>query len=64
MKKLSAILLATTMALSVSTAAAQDKKPEMKRHCVTQKDAKTGKDREVCKMIRVHKKLEVENPKK
>lgn len=64
MKKLTPILVAMAMAFSVSTATAQDKKPEMKKHCVTQKDAKTGKEKEVCKMIRVHKKLEVQDPKK
>jgi hypothetical protein len=31
---------------------------ETKKACVTQKDAKTGKEKEVCKEIKVHKKLE------
>jgi hypothetical protein len=31
---------------------------ETKRACVTTKDAKTGKDKEVCKDIKVHKKLD------
>jgi hypothetical protein len=31
---------------------------ETKKACVTQKDPKTGKDKEVCKEIKVHKKLE------
>jgi hypothetical protein len=31
---------------------------ETKRACVMQKDQKTGKEREVCKTIKVHKKLE------
>ena len=31
---------------------------EKKRACVTQKDPKTGKEKEVCKTIKVHKKLE------
>jgi hypothetical protein len=31
---------------------------EKKRACVTQKDAKTGKEKEVCKEIKVHKKLD------
>jgi hypothetical protein len=33
-------------------------KAETKKVCVKQKDAKTGKDKEVCKTIKVHKKLE------
>jgi hypothetical protein len=64
MKKLASIGAVLLMSLAMTTASAQDKKPEMKKHCVTQKDAKTGKDREVCKMIRVHKKLEVKDDKK
>ena len=32
--------------------------PETKRVCVKQKDAKTGKEKEVCKTVKVHKKLE------
>jgi hypothetical protein len=31
-----------------------------KKECVKQKDAKTGKEKEVCKTIKVHKKLEVQ----
>jgi len=37
---------------------------ETKKSCVTQKDAKTGKEKEVCKTIKVHKKLEVPEDKK
>jgi hypothetical protein len=40
---------------------------ETKKACVTQKDAKTGKEKEVCKEIKVHKKLDgtpVPEPKK
>lgn len=37
---------------------------EVKKSCVTQKDAKTGKEKEVCKNIKVHKKLEVKEDKK
>lgn len=64
MKKIISVLAAVCISVSLTTAAAQDKKPEMKKHCVTQKDAKTGKEKEVCKTIRVHKKLEVTDPKK
>ena len=31
---------------------------ETKKVCVTQKDQKTGKEKEVCKNVKVHKKLE------
>ena len=31
---------------------------ETKKACVMQKDQKTGKEKEVCKEIKVHKKLE------
>jgi hypothetical protein len=31
---------------------------ETKKACVTQKDPKTGKEKEVCKEIKVHKKLD------
>jgi hypothetical protein len=31
---------------------------EQKKVCVEQKDAKTGKTKEVCKTVKVHKKLE------
>lgn len=34
------------------------KKPEMKRVCVMQKNARTGADREVCRTIKIHQKLE------
>jgi hypothetical protein len=32
--------------------------PETKRVCIMQKDAKTGKDKEVCREIKIHKKLD------
>jgi len=31
---------------------------QVKKACVIQKDAKTGKEKEVCKEIKVHKKLD------
>ena len=55
-------LIASIIGLSVLSfnlqAAEPAKKPEVNRACVTQKDAKTGKEKEVCKDIKVHKKLE------
>lgn len=41
-----------------TTAFAADEAPKTKKVCVTQKDAKTGKDKEVCKNVKVHKKHE------
>lgn len=32
---------------------------ETKKVCNTTKDAKTGKEKEVCKIIKIHKKLDV-----
>ena len=57
MKKLLALLVASAF---VMPAMAEDApaKPETKKVCVTQKDAKTGKDKEVCKTIKIHKKHE------
>ena len=55
MKTLVALLLAAAFAVP---AMAEDAKPETKKACVTQKDAKTGKEKEVCKNIKVHKKHE------
>lgn len=60
MKQLLAVLvLAFTM---ISVAMAADEAPKTKKACVTQKDAKTGKDKEVCKTIKVHKKHEGTKP--
>lgn len=52
MKKLLAVLLASLLVVSVAHAI------ETKKVCVEQKDAKTGKVKEVCKTIKVHKKFE------
>ena len=48
------ILFASLMALSMLSYGVAQAEPETKKACV--KDAKTGK--EVCKTIKVHKKLE------
>jgi hypothetical protein len=55
------IALALTFSMPVLAEA------ETKRVCIEQKDAKTGKMKEVCKNVKVHKKLEgtkVPEPKK
>lgn len=46
------------LAVALPVQAADDAKPETKRVCVMQKDAKTGKDKEVCRTIKIHKKHE------
>lgn len=35
---------------------AEEAQPEKKKVCVEQKDSKTGKTKEVCKTIKIHKK--------
>jgi hypothetical protein len=55
MKKLIALLM---LAFALSPAYATDKQPETKKVCVEQKDSKTGKAKEVCKTVKIHKKLE------
>jgi hypothetical protein len=52
------ILIASIVGLSVLSFNLQAAEPETKKACVTQKDPKTGKEKEVCKTIKVHKKLE------
>lgn len=51
------IAIATALALLSSPALAE---AEKKKTCVMQKDPKSGKEKEVCKTIKVHKKLEVQ----
>lgn len=58
MKKLLALVVATMMSFGVMAA-------ETERVCVDVKDAKTGKVKQECKVIKKHKKLEgTEVPKK
>lgn len=55
MKTFIALLLTAAFAMP---ALAAEEAPKTKKACVTQKDAKTGKEKEVCKTIKVHKKHE------
>ena len=55
MKTLLALLLTAAFAMPVMAA---EEAPKTKKACVTQKDAKTGKDKEVCKTVKIHKKHE------
>lgn len=53
------IIFVAGLALALSyPVQAKEEAPKTKRACVTQKDAKTGKEKEVCKEIKVHKKHE------
>ncbi len=61
MKKLTALLVAVAFAVPVMAADAPAK-PETKKVCVMQKDAKTGKEKEVCKNVKIHKKHEGTKP--
>ena len=55
MKSLFYSLIVATSMFVVSAVHAE---PETKKVCVIQKDAKTNKDKEVCKNVKIHKKLE------
>lgn len=55
MKSLFYSLIVVASMLTIGAAYAE---PETKKVCVMQKDAKTGKDKEVCKNVKIHKKLE------
>jgi hypothetical protein len=49
-------MLALAIALFLTTTVYAE--PETKKVCVKEMDAKTKKEKEVCKTIKVHKKLE------
>lgn len=51
------LIIAAFAALSLVSINASAE-PETKKVCVEQKDPKTGKTKEVCKTVKVHKKLE------
>ena len=59
------VILAVVLAgfLTVGWAAEDRKPPETKRVCVVEKDG-AGKEREVCKNVKVHQKLESQQDKK
>jgi hypothetical protein len=61
MKSLLTIIVLSISFLTLPTFAAEH---EQKKVCEKVKDAKTGKEKEVCKTIKIHKKLEVEDTKK
>ena len=49
-------ILAIMIAMFASTAVYAE--AETKKVCVKQKDAKTGREKDVCKTVKIHKKLE------
>jgi hypothetical protein len=49
------VLLALALAFGVTSVMAE---AETKKVCVMQKDPKTNKEKEVCKQVKQHKKLE------
>jgi hypothetical protein len=54
MKKLLALLIAGAFIVP----AIAEEKPKTEKKCIMQKDAKTGKEKEVCKTIKKHEKHE------
>jgi hypothetical protein len=56
MKTLLALIL--TAAFAMPTMAAEEAKPETKKVCVKTTDAKTKKEVEKCKVVKIHKKHE------
>jgi hypothetical protein len=56
MKTFLALIL--TAAFAMPTMATESAKPETKKVCVTTTDAKTKKDIEKCKVVKIHKKHE------
>jgi hypothetical protein len=55
MKSLLALILVGAFSMPVLAA---EEAPKTKKVCVEQTDAKTGKTKEVCKTVKVHKKHE------
>lgn len=52
------LFYSVAIAASMFTVTLAHAEPETKKVCVMQKDAKTGKEKEVCKNVKIHKKLE------
>jgi hypothetical protein len=64
MKIIYTVIAIAFSTLLMYTPVCASEKPETKRVCVTTKDAKTGKEKEQCKTIKIHKKLETSTPEK
>ena len=52
------IFYSIAIAVGIFTTALAHAEAETKKVCVQQKDTKTGKEKEVCKQVKIHKKLE------
>ncbi len=50
--------LFVAVSLFAAPAMAEDKKPEEKRVCIKTTDAKTGKEVEKCRVVKIHEKHE------
>lgn len=57
MKSILVFLLAAFVSVSAA-ADAKKEEPKTKKVCITKTDPATKKDKEVCKTVKVHKKLE------
>jgi hypothetical protein len=64
MKIIYTVIAIAFSTLLMYTPVCASEKPETKRVCVTTKDAKTDKEKEQCKTIKIHKKLETSTPEK
>jgi hypothetical protein len=64
MKTIYTVIAIAFFTLLLYTPVCASDKPETKKVCVTTKDAKTGKEKEQCKTIKLHKKLETSTPEK
>lgn len=64
MKKIYTVIAIAFSSLVLYTPVCSSEKPVTKKVCVTTKDAKTGKEKEQCKTIKIHKKLESSTPEK
>ena len=58
MKKIITILSLCVFSLTSFATEPAKKEPGKKKVCVMQKDTKSGKEKEVCREMKVHKKLD------
>ena len=58
MKKTLIFVAGLALTVAYPSVYSAEEAPKTKKACVTQKDPKTGKDKEVCKTVKVHKKHE------
>lgn len=58
MKKIIATISLCIFSLTSVACVEEKKEPQTKKVCIMQKDAKTGKDKEVCREMKIHQKLD------